>query len=434
LPSALETYKKKTKKSGLLFAKSKKFHVNGVSHNIRFFDPYPFVTKSAKGKYIYDVDGNKYTDYWMGHWSLILGHAFPAIASVVKKQLPSCWMHGTVNEMAISFSEIIQKAVPVAEKIRYASTGTEATMYAVRIARSATGKKIIAKIVGGWHGYTSDLLKSVNYPFNETESAGLVDEEHIVSIPYNDLEKSLEILNSVKNDLAGVIIEPVLGGGGCIPATKEYLLGIQEFVHKNNALFLLDEIVTGFRFSFGCYYKKMNLDPDIVTLGKIVGGGFPIGVICGKEEIMQTSNTSSHKKLDRSYIGGGTFSANPITMTSGRAMLSFLKKNSSVYSKIGNLGRQARKKLDKIFDGKVITTGMGSLFMTHFLSNGITQIKNASDAAMCDIDMLHKYHFEMIAKDDIFFLPGKLGAFSYSHSQSDVKELLDASNRFSASI
>ena len=180
MPSTLETYKKKTKKSGLLFARSKKFHVNGVSHNIRFFDPYPFVTKSAKGKYINDVDGNKYTDYWMGHWSLILGHAFPPVANLVKKQLPSCWMHGTVNEMTISFSEIIQKAVPVAEKIRYVSTGTEATMYAVRIARSATGKKIIAKIDGGWHGYTSDLLKSVNYPFSDTESAGLVDEDHIV--------------------------------------------------------------------------------------------------------------------------------------------------------------------------------------------------------------------------------------------------------------
>jgi len=433
LPSALETYKKKTKKSGLLFARSKKFHVNGVSHNIRFFEPYPFVTKSAKGKYIYDVDGNRYTDYWMGHWSLILGHAAPPVASLVKKQLPSCWMHGTVNEMTVSFSELIQKAVPVAEKIRYVSTGTEATMYAVRIARSVTGKKIIAKIDGGWHGYTSDLLKSVNYPFNEPESAGLVDENYIVSIPYNDLEKSLEILNGVRDDLAGIIMEPVLGGGGCIPATKDYLLGIQEFAHKNNALLLLDEIVTGFRFSYGCYYKKMNLDPDIVTLGKIVGGGFPIGVICGKKDIMEIANTSLHKKLERSYIGGGTFSANPVTMTSGIAMLSFLKKNSIVYSKVNSLGQRTRKELEKIFDGRVITTGMGSLFMTHFVSNKITQIRNASDAAMCDTEMLYKYHFDMIARDGIFFLPGKLGAFSYSHSQSDVKDLLDASNRFSAS-
>ncbi|MGI0089874.1 MAG: aspartate aminotransferase family protein [Nitrosopumilaceae archaeon] len=431
----LEIYKKKTEKSGLLFAKSKKFHVNGVSHNIRFFEPYPFVTKSAKGKFLTDVDENKYVDYWMGHWSLILGHAATPVSNQVKKQLPSCWMHGTVNEMTISFSDIIQKAVPVAEKIRYVSSGTEATMYAVRIARTFTGKKTIAKIDGGWHGYTSDLLKSINWPFDESESGGLVDESHIVSMPYNDLPKSLDVLNSVKDDLAGVIIEPVLGGGGCIPATKEYLLGIQEFVHKNNALFLLDEIVTGFRFSFGCIYETMGLDPDIVTLGKIVGGGFPIGVICGKNEIMEIVNTSSHKKSDRSYIGGGTFSANPVTMIAGHAMLAYLKRNSrSLYTKIGGLGERARKELDKVFDGKVITTGIGSLFMTHFLSDGISEIRNSTDAAKCDTAMLHRYHFNMIANDGIFFLPGKLGAFSSSHSQSDIKDLIEASHRFSANI
>ncbi len=431
----MEVYKKKTKRSARVFEKSKKFHVNGVSHNIRFFEPYPFVTKSGKGKYLVDIDGNKYVDYWMGHWSLILGHAAPQVAGLVKKQLPACWMHGTVNEMTVSFSEVIQKAISVAEKIRYVSTGTEATMYSVRIARAVTGKKTIAKIDGGWHGYTSDLLKSVNWPFEEPESLGLVDESHIVSIPYNDLEKSIQVLQSVRDDLAGVIIEPLLGGGGCIPATKEYLLGIQELVHRNNALFLLDEIVTGFRFSFGCLYPSMNLDPDIVTLGKIVGGGFPIGVICGKEEIMKIVDTSTHKKLERSYVGGGTFSANPITMTSGKATLEFLRKNSGqVYKKIGRLGNQARKDLAKVFDGKVAITGMGSLFMTHFLANGVTEVKNASDASRCDMNVLHRYHFEMIAKDGIFFLPGKLGAISSAHSESDIKNLVEASTRFSASL
>ncbi len=434
MSSAIEIYEKKTKKSAKIFEKSKKFHVNGVSHNIRFFKPYPFVTKSAKGKTITDIDGNKYTDYWMGHWSLILGHAAPPVARLVKKQLPSCWMHGTVNEMTVLFSEVIQNAVPVAEKIRYVSTGTEATMYAVRTARAFTGKKIIAKIDGGWHGYTTDLLKSVNWPFDQQESLGLTDESHIVSLPYNDLERSIQILQSVKNDLAGVIIEPVLGGGGCIPATKEYLTGIQEFVHSNNSLFLLDEIVTGFRFSFGCLYPSMNLDPDIVTLGKIVGGGFPIGVICGKEEIMKISDTSTHTKLDRSYIGGGTFSANPITMTAGRAMLQHLKKNSQVYKKIGKLGEMARRELGKIFDGKVITTGMGSLFMMHFTKEGITQVRNAEDASKCNTELLQRYHFEMIARDGIFFLPGKLGAISGTHNEADIKKIIRASARFSSSI
>ncbi|KAG2473790.1 MAG: Glutamate-1-semialdehyde aminotransferase, partial [Nitrosopumilales archaeon] len=177
------------------------------------------------------------------------------------------------------------------------------------------------------------MLKTVNWPFSESESSGLVNEKHIVSLPYNDLEKSLAILKKVRKDLAGVIIEPLLGGGGCIPATKDYLKGVQEFVHKNNSLFLLDEIVTGFRFRFGCLYPTMKLDPDIVTLGKIVGGGMPIGVMVGKKEIMEIANTSIQKKSKRSYIGGGTFSANPATMTAGYTTLSQLKKNrGALYS------------------------------------------------------------------------------------------------------
>ncbi len=435
LLKAIEIYKKKTKKSAKLFSKSKKQHVNGVQHNIRFCEPYPFVTKAAKTKFLIDVDSNTYVDYWMGHWSLIFGHAPNIIKKHVKKQLSAGWMYGTVNEMTMLLSDTIQKAVPVAEKIRYVSTGTEATMFATRIARAVTKKKIIAKIDGGWHGYGSDLLKSVNWPFNESEDRGLINESSIISLPYNDLEKSLSILKKVKNDLAGVIIEPLLGGGGCIPATKEYLKGIQEFVHKNNSLFLLDEIVTGFRFSFGCMYVSMKLDPDIVTLGKIVGGGFPIGVICGKQEFLNFANTTTQKKVERSYIGGGTFSANPITMVAGSTALSKLKKNGkNLYAKINKMGEEARKGLDKVFDGKVATTGKGSMFLTHFLTDRINKVTNSTDAAKCNTRILHDYHFEMIARDGIFFLPGKLGAFSFAHSQSDVKNLLKASNRFVANL
>lgn len=427
--SYITEYKKKTKRSAKIFEKSKRLHVNGVSHNIRFFKPYPFVTKSAKGKFLIDVDSNKYVDYWMGHWSLILGHAPASVKTQVHKQLDSGWMYGTVNDITIELSEIIQKSVPVAEKIRYVTSGTEATMYAVRLARSFTGKKIIAKIDGGWHGYTSDLLKTVNWPFNTKESSGLVTDEKIVSLPYNNLEKSLQILKSVKNDLAGVIIEPVLGGGGCIPATKDYLKGIQDFVHKNNSLFLLDEIVTGFRFRFGCLYPTMKLEPDIVTLGKIVGGGMPIGVICGKKDVMEYANTSSYKKTERSYVGGGTFSANPSSMRAGFATLSELKKNP-VYSKIDSLGEKARKQLFRIFDGKVIVSGKGSLFMTHFLKNGVDKIENATDVAKCDSELLHRYHFEMMVKDGIFFLPGKLGAISNAHSEADIKNMLKSTESF----
>lgn len=422
--SYISEYKKKTKKSAKIFAKSLKLHVNGVSHNIRYYEPYPFVVKSSSGKNLIDVDDNKYADYWMGHWSLILGHGPKEVKNSLRKQIEKSWMYGTVNEQTIKLSELISKAVPVAEKIRYVTSGTEATMYAVRLARSVTGRKIIAKIDGGWHGYTSDLLKSVNWPFTESESRGVVNEEKIVSIPYNDLEGSIKILKKHSKDLAGVIIEPVLGGAGCIPANADYLRGIQEFVHKNKSLFILDEIVTGFRFRYGCLYPTMKLDPDIVTLGKIVGGGMAIGVMCGKKEIMEYADTTGKKKSERSYVGGGTFSANPASMTSGYATLSVLKNNNSLYSKINNLGEYARNELTKFFDGKVIVTGKGSLFMTHFVKNGISEITNATQASMCDVKALHDYHFKMIAHDGIFFLPGKLGAISNAHTKEDIKKMI----------
>ncbi|PIW33057.1 MAG: aspartate aminotransferase family protein [Nitrosopumilales archaeon CG15_BIG_FIL_POST_REV_8_21_14_020_37_12] len=426
----IKEYKKNTKNSAKLFAKSAKLHVNGVSHNIRFYEPYPFVVKKAAGKNLIDVDGNKYTDYWMGHWSLILGHAPRNVKDSLKRQIEAGWMYGTVNEQTIQLSELISKAVPVAEKIRYVTSGTEATMYSVRLARSTTGRKIIAKIDGGWHGYTSDLLKSVNWPFSESESSGVINEEQIISIPYNDLEGSLSILKKYSKDLAGVIIEPVLGGGGCIPASADYLKGIQEFCHENNSLFILDEIVTGFRFRYGCLYPTMKLDPDIVTLGKIVGGGMAIGVMCGKKEIMQFADTRDKKKSERSYVGGGTFSANPASMVSGFATLSTLKNKKSIYSKINDLGEYARKELTRVFDGDVVVTGKGSLFMTHFTKDGIAEIKNSADAAKCDTNKLAKYHFKMIAQDEVFFLPGKLGAISNAHEKTDIKKMITVSENF----
>ena len=424
-------YKKNTIKSSRLFKKSKKFHVNGVHHNIRFFEPYPFVTKSSNGKFLVDVDSNKYVDYWMGHWSLILGHSPKDVLHDVRKQLNNGWMHGTLSNNTIKLSEKISKAVPAAEKIRYATTGTEATMYAVRLARTATRRKIIAKIDGGWHGYTTDLLKTVNWPFQKSESRGIADEKHIISLPYNNLENSIMILKSISNDLAAVIIEPVLGGGGCIPATKEYLTGIEEFCHKNNSLFILDEIVTGFRFRFGCLYDTMKLDPDIVTLGKIVGGGFPIGVVCGKDEFMNYANTSLFSKSNRAYIGGGTFSANPLSMIAGESTLRMIKnKGNILYERLNMLGSKTRKMLDKKFAGDVITTGAGSLFLTHFLKGKITEIKNSTDAAKCNTKKLHDYHFHMIANDKIFFLPGKLGAFSDVHTKSDITAIMKSTDNF----
>ncbi len=427
----IAAYRRNTPRSARLFARSARLHVNGVSHNIRFFEPYPFVTRSARGKRLVDVDGNGYTDYWMGHWSLVLGHVPASVRAGVAAQLSRGWMHGTVSEPAIMLSDAIAKAVRAAERIRYVTSGTEATMYAVRLARGVTGKNVVAKVDGGWHGYTSDLLKTVNWPYTTPESAGLPDTKHVVSIPYNDLEGSLKILSRIRGDLAGVIIEPVLGGGGCIPARQDYLRGVQEFAHSCGALFMLDEIVTGFRFRYGCLYPTMRLDPDVVTLGKIVGGGLAIGAVCGHDEVMSHADTTRFAKEDRTYIGGGTFSANPASMTAGFETLSALKKDAGrIYPRLDRLGSMARDMLGSAFDGRAVVTGMGSLFMPHFTTGDVHDISSAADAAACDAGMLGRFHFKMIAQDGIFFLPGKLGAVSTAHTEEDIRRVGRAAAEF----
>lgn len=436
----IKLYESKTMKSRSLFDQSTKRFPGGVSHNIRFFEPYPFFTQKAYGKYLHDVDGNAYVDYWIGHWSLILGHSPSVVVDAMKQKVPEGTIFGTVNELSVRLADTISKLMPKAELMRFASTGSEATMYAARLARAYTGKRVIAKIDGGWHGFNSSLMKSVNFPFDAEEGKGLLEEEqkYVVSLPFNNLEESVKILNTVKDDLACIIVEPLLGGAGCIPPESGYLHGLQEYARKVNALFILDEIVTGFRLSLRGAQHLFSLDPDLFTLGKIVGGGLPIGVVCGKKEVMYLSNPIGKKKQERCGIGGGTFSANPLSMAAGLATLVHLiGKENTVYEKINRTGEYARNGIDKVMNEngvRVKTTGMGSLFLTHFLTDEIDDVKNATHAAKCDLNLQKAYHFALLAKYGIFFLPHKLGAISVEHSDEDIKQLISASEELAREI
>jgi glutamate-1-semialdehyde 2,1-aminomutase len=427
-----KNYARKTIKSKRLYSRSCKVFPGGVSHNIRYFEPYPFFVNSAKGKQLHDVDGNQYTDYWMGHWALILGHSPKPVADALAAQVRSGTLYGTVNDVSVELAETIQKLMPRAEMMRFSSTGSEATMYAVRLARAKTGRRVIVKAIGGWHGFNTPLMQTVNYPFEAEEGPGLVQDEgqYVESIPFNNLDASLKVLETIKDDLACIIIEPVLGGAGCIPPADGYLQGLQEFAKKNGSLFILDEIVTGFRLSLHGAASVYKLDPDLFTLGKIAGGGMPIGIVCGDKEIMSLADPVARKdKEARCAIGGGTFSANPVTMTAGLATLNFLKKNKNVYTKIDRLGGMARKGLSKIFEQAGIpcrVTGTGSIFLTHF---GKEMVNDASDVATSDRELLTKYHLALMADHGIFFLPGKMGVLSYAHDEGDVKRLLAATEK-----
>jgi glutamate-1-semialdehyde 2,1-aminomutase len=429
----LKNYKQKTKKSSRLYSHAIKVFPGGVNHNIRYFEPYPFFVTGAKGRQLLDVDGNKYTDYWMGHWALILGHSPKVTVNAVAEQAKNGILYGTVNRVSVELAETIQKLMPKAEVMRFSSTGSEATMYAIRLARAKTGKRIVAKAIGGWHGFNTTLMQTVNYPFEQDEGLGLVQDEgqFVESIPFNNLDASLKVLETVKDDLACVIIEPVLGGAGCIPPVDGYLQGLEEFAKKNGSLFILDEIVTGFRLSLHGAMSVYKLEPDLFTLGKIAGGGMPIGVLCGKKEIMSIADPVARvDKETRCAVGGGTFSANPMTMTAGLITLNFLKKNKrQVYSKIDKLGGMARKGLAKLFAESGIpchVTGVGSIFLTHFSKSPVL---DASDAAKSDRSLLKKYNLALMANYGIFFLPTKMAALSFVHEESDIEDLMDATEK-----
>jgi glutamate-1-semialdehyde 2,1-aminomutase len=333
-------------------------------------------------------------------------------------------------------AETIQKLMPRAELMRFSSTGSEATMYSVRLARAATGKRVIAKVIGGWHGFNTTLLQTVNYPFEFDESLGLIQEEEqfVESIPFNDLDRSLKILETRKDDLAGIIIEPVLGASGCIPATRDYLKGLQEFAKRSSSLFILDEIVTGFRISIHGAMSEYNLEPDLFTLGKIIGGGMPVGLVCGSKEIMSLADPILRdQKYKRCSIGGGTFSANPATMSAGLSTLNYLKSNKqTIYTKLNYLGEQLRKRLTRLFNDSKINvkvTGMGSLFMPHFLGRkdkNKGKVDNALDVATANQKLLRMYHISLMARHNIFFLPGKMGCFSDAHNTNDLERLISA--------
>jgi glutamate-1-semialdehyde 2,1-aminomutase len=430
-------YKKKTGLSKRLYLRSKQVFAGGINHNIRYFSPYPFYVQKAIKNSLFDVDGNVLTDYWMGHWALILGHSHPAVVSTLSKQVRSGVLFGTANALSVDLAEAIQRLIPKAELMRFSSTGSEATMYAVRLARASTGKRVIAKVIGGWHGFNTTLLQSVNYPFEYEESLGLIQEEEqfVESLPFNDLGRSLKILESIKDDLAGIIVEPVLGAGGCVPATREYLVGLQEFARKNSSIFILDEIVTGFRLSIHGAMSIYNLDPDLFTLGKIIGGGMPVGLVCGRKEIMSLADpVLRDQKYKRCSIGGGTFSANPATMSAGLATLKHLKNHrQTLYTRINDLGTQARKRISDIFrDSKftVKVSGTGSLFMPHFLGTRASESKisvdNALSVAASNQELLVRYHMLLMVHYNIFFLPGKMGCFSEAHTAGDLERLIEA--------
>ncbi len=422
-----QRYLSRTVKSKKLYERAKRVLPAGVSYFIRYMEPYPFYAARARGSKLYDVDGNEYVDFWIGHYALILGHSPPQVMREVKRQLDNGTHLGTAHELEIALAEQVAKMIPTAQMVRFANSGTEAMMYTARLVRTITQRDKIGKFEGGWHGGYDALHVAVKQPFNVSESNGLTRGalQDTVVLPFNEIEPVSRVLK--KERLAAVFIEPLLGSGGCIPAQIDFLKELRELCTENGTLLVFDEVITGFRLASGGAQEYFGIEPDVTVLGKILGGGFPIGAIAASREIMEHMNPLLYERPKFSFQGG-TFCANPITATAGLATLKILQ-DGKLIARLNKRGDKLRKQLKDVFERKdmgVQITGLGSLWHTHFTKESI---QDSNVVARADNKKLTRYHMHLI-ENGVFFLPGKVGALSTEHSEADLEKLLSETERF----
>ena len=419
---AEESYARDHHRSWTLYKRACRVMPGGVSHNIRYVAPYPFYVRRAKGPYIYDVDDRRYLDLWMGHYTHILGHAFPPVLKAVTNFVSSNGYHfGLVHKEEVELAERIVELVPCAESVRFCSSGTEAGMYVLRLARAYTGRKKVMKVKGGWHGASTDLSCFIYPPFAGADSAGLPSsvEDEVVPVPFNDLEGTIEAMDAAGDDLAAFIVEPVIGAGGFIPPRRGYFERVKEELERRGALLIFDEVITGFRLGMGGAQQYLGVVPHLTTLGKIVGGGFPLGAVAGPSDILKLSDCTA--RSTPVLIGGGTFSCHQASMVAGLKVLDYLMDNASwLYALLEERGNRLRSITEDIFKAHGVgayVTGVGSLFMVHFVKEDVDPNDPAVLAQSRDLEKEKLFHL-LLMNRGVFVLHG--GAISMAHDYEDL--------------
>ncbi|MEM2202791.1 MAG: aspartate aminotransferase family protein [Sulfolobales archaeon] len=363
-------YVERTRRSRELFERAYRILPGGVTYTVRFMKPYPPYIERADGTRVWDIDGNEYIDFWMGHGTHILGHRPRLVIDAVLEAMGKATHIGFENPYAVEYAELLSRVVPGLEMVRFANSGTEANMYVLRLARAYTKRKYVIKIEGGWHGGFDPLHVAVTPPFTGPESAGLLEEitRQTIAVPFNDLDAVEQALK--KHEVAAIIVEPVLGAGGCIEPLEGYLKGLRDLSHRYESLLIFDEVITGFRLAPGGAQEYFGVRADLVVLGKIVGGGFAgAGAFGGRAEIMELLDHIKYKDPRSRSFHGGTFVGNPINMAAGRAMVRHLSQNRSLYERANNMWSSFRRKVDRVCEehGNICwTTGAGTMVGIHF--------------------------------------------------------------------
>jgi glutamate-1-semialdehyde 2,1-aminomutase len=418
---------KKLSRSEKLFERAKRLIPGGVNSPVRAFCPYPFFTKYAKGSRIVDIDGNEYIDYCMGYGPLILGHAPELVVEAVMGQLERGTLYGTPTEQEVELAELICKAVPCAEMVRLVNTGTEATMSAIRVARGFTGRKKIVKFEGCYHGaYDYVLVKAGSgaATFGIPNSLGVPEEttRNTLVLPYNDAENLEKVIEREGHDIAAVIIEPVIGNAGVILPKNGYLKRIRELTKENGIVLIFDEVITGFRLALGGAQEYYGITPDMVTLGKVLGGGFPIAAFAGRREIME--RIAPFGKVYQA----GTFSGNPISVVAGLATLKSIKaKGKAFYQELNSKRRIICKAVEDLAEDMgfpVQVNGIASMFQLFFAKDEVIDYESALKA---DRVKFADYHRELM-KNSVFVPPSQFETcfISSAHSKEDIEASIEA--------
>jgi len=388
------------------------------------------VLSHGKGSRVYDVFGKEFIDYSMSWGSVILGHAHPAITEAVRQQIERGSSFSYVNERALELGEELNRAIPCAEKMRYAASGTEATFYALRFAKAYTGKPKVMKFEGAYHGAHDVGVMSLfpkklhPFPTPEPTSAGISQkvQEEVLIAPYNDLETTREIIDQYADEIACVIMEPLQR---CTPPEKGFLEGIRKVTREKGILLIFDEVVTGFRLAYGGAQEYYGVTPDLAAFGKAMGGGYPIAAICGRAEILDLC-TEAMMGEDRYVWFASTLAGNPVSASASLATLRELRKPGT-YDRLHKLGKQMRegfKKLlkDRNISGQVL--GDGPLCQVLFAEEPVRDYRTAFKA---NREKGRAFVLELF-KNGIFLNPmGTKLYLSLAHTDGDVQRMLEIS-------
>lgn len=424
-------------RSSALFLEAQNYIPGGVNSPVRAFKSVggtPLFIKKTQGAYLYDEDGNSYIDYINSWGPMILGHTHPKVLEAVTQQLKNGFSYGTPTELETEIAKLIVENVPNVDKIRMVNSGTEACMSAIRLARGFTGRDKIIKFEGCYHGHSDSFLIKAGSgaaTFGNPNSPGVTQgtAKDTLLARYNDFESVKELFESSPGEIAAVIIEPVAGNMGCIVPEENFLEDLREICTRHKSLLIFDEVMTGFRLGLGGAQQRLKINADLVTFGKIIGGGFPVGAFAGRSEIMDRLAPSGP------VYQAGTLSGNPVAMRAGLTTLSILKADLDLYERIDSSTKILEEEISNILSQKGIahtSNRSGSMFSVFF---GEQPVKNFDAAQQANHTLFNQF-FHHLLKEGVYLPPSGYETWFISDSiqSEEIEKTLAAIEKFVPSV